>query len=371
MIPEPFASRLHALRTTMETLALDTMLITVPENRYYLSGFRAEDMNLIESSGQLLIGMDRQALLTDFRYEEQAASEAQGYDLITYREGWTQVLPELLRSFRTRRMGVEAHHLTLERFRQMEQALRDVCPQGELWGEEALVEKMRMVKTDSEIESMRQALRLTESVFAQIWQDLGSGRTERDVAWAIEKGLREAGAETVSFPPIVASGPNGALPHAVPTNRRITDEDAVIVDLGARCNLYCSDMTRTWLGPNAPQKLKEIYRIVRDAQLAAMEAIRAGVDSHEVDGVARGIIDGAGYGAAFGHGLGHGIGLAVHEKPGYGKKTSVVLQENMVLTVEPGIYISGLGGVRLENMVRVTANGCECLSQNDWFLDES
>ncbi|MGQ9485688.1 MAG: M24 family metallopeptidase [Desulfosoma sp.] len=370
MIPEPFATRLRALRTTMETLALDTMLITVPENRYYLSGFRAEDMYLTESSGQLFIGMDRQALLTDFRYEEQAASEAQGYELVIYREGWTQVLPDLLRSFRTRRLGVEAHHLTLERFRQLEQALRDVCPQGELWGEEALVEKLRMIKTASEIETMRQALRLTEAVFAQVWQDLGSGRTEKQVAWAIEKGLREAGAEGVAFPPIVASGPNGALPHAVPTDRRIREEDAVIVDLGARYNLYCSDMTRTWLGPKVPQKLKEIYRIVQEAQRAAMEAIRAGVDSHAVDGVARRIINGGGYGSAFGHGLGHGIGLAVHEKPGYGKKTSVVLQENMVLTVEPGIYVTGLGGVRLENMVRVTATGCDCLSRNEWFLDD-
>ncbi len=370
MIPEPFASRLHALRTTMESLSLDTVLITVPENRYYLSGFQAEDMNLTESSGQLLIGMDRQALLTDFRYEEQAASEALGYELVIYREGWTQVLPDLLRSFQVRRLGVEAHHLTWERFRQLQQALHEVSPQGELWGEDSLVEKFRMIKTDVEIEKMRRALRLTESVFEKIWKELSPGRTEKEVAWSIEKGLREAGAEAVSFPPIVASGPNGALPHAVPTNRRISEEDAVILDLGARYGMYCSDMTRTWLGPKVPEKLREIYRIVREAQVAAMEAIRAGVSSHDVDGVARGIIDRAGYGAAFGHGLGHGIGLAVHEKPGYGKKTSVVLQENMVLTVEPGIYISALGGVRLENMVRVTATGCECLSRNDWFLEK-
>ncbi|MEJ5364948.1 MAG: Xaa-Pro peptidase family protein [Desulfosoma sp.] len=369
MVPDPFAGRLHALRKKMESLALDAVLVTVPENRYYLSGFEAEDMNLTESSGQLLIGFDRQALLTDFRYEEQASREAPGYELVVYREGWTQVLPDVFRSFRIRRLGVEAHHLTVERFRHVEQALREVNSEAELWGEEPLVEAFRMVKDPSEIERMRHALDLAESVFDRVWQGLGPGLSEREIAWAIEKGIRESGAEAVSFPPIVASGPNGALPHAVPTERLITEEDAVILDLGARWRLYCSDMTRTWLGPRVPDKMREIYRIVREAQLAAMDAIRPGVDSHEVDGIARGIIDKAGYGSAFGHGLGHGIGLAVHEKPGYGKKTSVVLQENMVLTVEPGIYVSGLGGVRLENMVRVTAGGCECLSRNDWFVE--
>lgn len=371
MVPDPFASRLLALRKKIDTLALDAVLITVPENRYYLSGFEADDMNLTESSGQLLIGLDRQAVLTDFRYEEQASQEAPGYELVVYREGWTQVLPEVFRSFRIRRLGVEAHHLTLERYRQVEQALHEVCPEGELWSEEPLVETMRMIKDPSEIERMRRALDLAESVFDAVWRGLRPGLSEKEVAWAIEKGLRESGAEAVSFPPIVASGPNGALPHAVPTERLFTEEDAVILDLGARWRKYCSDMTRTWLGGRVPSKMREIYRIVREAQLAAMDAIRPGVDSHEVDGIARGIIDKAGYGPAFGHGLGHGIGLAVHEKPGYGKKTSVVLQENMVLTVEPGIYVSGLGGVRLENMVRVTAGGCESLSRNDWFVDSN
>lgn len=371
MVPDPFARRLHALRRKMESLALDAVLITVPENRYYLSGFEAEDMNLTESSGQLLIGLERQAVLTDFRYEEQAAREAPGYELVVYREGWTQVLPDVFRSFRIRRLGVEAHHLTMERFRQAEQALREVCPEGEVWSEEPLVESLRMIKDDLEIQRMRRVVDLAETVFDGIWHGLRPGLSEKEVAWNIEKGIRESGAEAVSFPPIVASGPNGALPHAVPTPRLITEEDAVILDLGARWGLYCSDMTRTWLGPRVQSKIREIYRIVREAQLAAMDAIRAGVDSHAVDGIARGIIDKAGYGPAFGHGLGHGIGLAVHEKPGYGKKTSVVLQENMVLTVEPGIYVSGMGGVRLENMVRVTADGCECLSRNAWFVDEN
>lgn len=369
MVQDPFAGRLHGLRKKMEFLALDAVLVTVPENRYYLSGFEAEDMNLMESSGQLLIGLDRQALLTDFRYEEQAAREASGYELVVYREGWTQVLPDVLRSFRIRRLGIEAHHLTVERFRQVEQALHEVSSEAELWGEEPLVEAFRMIKDPWEIEKMRHALNVAESVFDGVWHGLRPGLSEREIAWAIEKGIRESGAQAVSFPPIVASGPNGALPHAVPTERLITEEDAVILDLGARWRLYCSDMTRTWLGPRVSEKLRDIYRIVREAQQAAMEAIRPGVDSHEVDGIARGIIGKAGYGNAFGHGLGHGIGLAVHEKPGYGKKTSVVLQENMVLTVEPGIYLSGVGGVRLENMVRVTADGCECLSRNDWFVE--
>jgi Xaa-Pro aminopeptidase len=369
MVPDPFGRRLAAVRRKVEELDLDGVLISLPENRYYLSGFEAGDMQLTESSGFLVIGSGRQVLLTDFRYQEEAAHQARGYDLVIYKERWNQVLPDLFRDLGVRRLGVEAGHLTHQRFLEVQEALERVWEdKAEAVGLEGLVEELRMVKEPEELDRIRAAVALTEQVFDRVWQDLRPGVTEKEVAWEIEAGIRKAGAEAVSFPPIVGSGPNGALPHAVPTDRKIAAEDAVVLDLGARLRLYCSDMTRTWVGPRVPEKIREIYKIVREAQQAAMEAIRPGIDSHEVDRIARGIIERAGYGDAFGHGLGHGVGLAVHEKPGYGKKNSVVLQENMVLTVEPGIYLVGLGGVRLENMVRVTASGCESLSRDGWFL---
>jgi Xaa-Pro aminopeptidase len=189
------------------------------------------------------------------------------------------------------------------------------------------------------------------------------------VAWEIERRIREQGAESVSFPPIAASGPNAALPHAVPGERRIAPGELVILDLGSRLDRYCSDMTRTWSAGGPEARLREIYQVVREAQRAAQESIRAGKDSHEVDSVARELIRQAGYGDHFGHGLGHGVGLAVHEKPGFGKQTRMVLEENMVVTVEPGIYLPSCGGVRLENMVRVTGTGCEILNELDLFYN--
>jgi Xaa-Pro aminopeptidase len=192
---------------------------------------------------------------------------------------------------------------------------------------------------------------------------------EKDVAWRIEKGIREGGGESVSFPPIVASGPNAALPHAVPGERTILEGEGVILDLGSRVDQYCSDMTRTWIAGKPESRFADMYRIVREAQLAAQDVIRPGEESVAVDAVARGIIEKAGYGERFGHGLGHGVGLAVHEKPGLRKRQPTVLQAGMVVTVEPGIYIPGYGGVRLENMVCVTERGCEVLNRLGLFYD--
>ena len=189
------------------------------------------------------------------------------------------------------------------------------------------------------------------------------------MAWLIERGVREGGGEAVSFPPIVASGPNAALPHAVPMERKIGRGETVILDLGSKLDGYCSDMTRTWFAGEPHQKMREIYKIVREAQLSAQAAIRAGIDSVSVDSAARDLICDAGYGDNFGHGLGHGVGLAVHEKPGLRRIDPVILEENMVVTVEPGIYLPGEGGVRLENMVRITKTGCELLTREDLFYD--
>jgi Xaa-Pro aminopeptidase len=234
---------------------------------------------------------------------------------------------------------------------------------------EELVEHQRLCKDLGEIAAIKKSLAVTEKALSLVWQNLSTGKTERDVAWEIERSIREEGAEAVSFPPIVASGPNASLPHAVPTNRRIGAGEPVILDLGSKLNHYCSDMTRTWIAGTPNEKLREIYRIVRDAQLAAQDFIRAGKDTIEVDAAARNLISKAGYGENFGHGLGHGVGLAVHEKPGLRKKKSMILEEDMVVTIEPGIYLPGFGGVRLENMVRITTNGCELLNQQTLFYD--
>jgi Xaa-Pro aminopeptidase len=362
-----FLARLERFRRIMEERELDAFLVSVPENRYYLSGYEADDLLLTESSGFLYITPNRQLLLTDFRYQDAACFEAPAYEVLIYKEGLETLLPELFANTALTRLGMEGHYCTLHRYQQVERALLDARPQARVVAVENTVEGMRIIKDPHEIEQIRQSLQLTERVLADVWQTLTPGRTEKEVAWQIERGIREGGAESVSFPPIAATGPNGALPHAVPGDRRIGSGDSLILDIGSRFNRYCSDLTRTWIAEAAEPRLREIYRIVREAQLAAQDSICAGKDSHEVDQVARGIIAKAGYGDNFGHGLGHGVGLAVHEKPGFGKLSRMVLQENMVVTVEPGIYLTGYGGVRLENMVRVTTNGCELLNKLDLF----
>lgn len=369
MASSPCMERLARFRSLMEQEGLDAFLVAVPENRRYLSGYRAEDLLLTESSGYLLVSRSSQFLLTDFRYQESAREEAPDFDCVVYTVGFGQVLPELFSSLKVNRVGFEKDFLTYQRFLEMGEALRSARPSAELLPCEDLVQKLRIIKDAEEIRRIKASLALTERVLAMVWENLRPGRKEREVAWEIERSIREGGGDGVSFPPIVASGPNAALPHAEPGDRVIGIGESVILDMGSRLDGYCSDMTRTWVAGDPDPRIREIYRIVREAQLAAQEAIRAGRESVEVDGVARGIIADAGYGDQFGHGLGHGVGLAVHEKPGLRRQGPTLLEEGMVVTIEPGIYLPGVGGVRLENMVRITTTGCEVLNGAHLFYD--
>ena len=367
MQTNPFTERLERFRSIMLQQELDAFLVAVPENRYYLDGFEAEDLLLTESSGCLLITQTAKYLMTDSRYEEAARQEAPDFKLAIYTTGLKQLLPELFLDIKCERLGVEQHFLTFKRFKEVEEALSKARPPAKVIATEDLVERLRVIKDDAEIEKIRKSIRLTEKALHAAWEALAPGRTEKEMAWLIEQTIRENGGQAVSFPPIVAAGPNAALPHAVPTDRRIGAGEPVILDLGSKLDGYCSDMTRTWVSGAPNPKLKEIYKIVRQAQLSAQDKIRAGMDSVVIDSAARDLIGDAGYGDSFGHGLGHGVGLAVHEKPGLRKVDPTLLEENMVVTVEPGIYLPGFGGVRLENMVRVTKTGCEILTSEELF----
>jgi Xaa-Pro aminopeptidase len=369
MIPEPFASRLQQFRNMLGEHSLDAFLVVSPENRHYLSGYEAEDVQLTESSGYLLITGTRQFLLTDPRYEQAAMQEAPGYELVVYNQGVAQVLPDLFLASRITRLGGEGDYLTFNRFGEIGELLKKSNPRSILIATEGLIEQLRIVKEPVEIDRIKASLALTEAALKAVWERLRPGMTEKSVAWDIERIIREGGGQAVSFPPIAASGPNAALPHAVPTDRKIEDGEPLILDLGSKLDHYCSDMTRTWVAGSFSAKMEEVYRVVREAQLAAQDALRAGIDSVEIDGVARNLIARAGYGEYFGHGLGHGVGLAIHEKPGVRKHSGTILEENMVITIEPGIYLPGIGGVRLENMARVTATGCEILNREGLFFE--
>ncbi len=358
--------RIDALRQTLRAKRIDALLITAPENRRYLSGYIARDTHIAESSGVLVVSQDKLILLTDSRYELQAREEAVGFDVVLVKRGLARTLGSILRRCGVCRLGVESHYLLLSTYKRLSRLSK-----LELVETKGIVEKLRSTKTEGEIARIEEAVRLNEEVFRRVKRILKAGVTERQVAWQIENLAREAGAEDVSFEPIVAAGPNAAKPHAGTTDRVIALREPIIVDMGILLNGYCSDMTRTlWLGKPSPQ-FKEVYRIVREAQLAAMDSLRAGLKARDADRTARDIISKAGYGHAFGHALGHGVGLAVHEAPTVSPLSKDTLESGMVVTVEPGIYIPGWGGVRLENMVAIEDERCRLLNRDTTFYDFS
>jgi len=364
-----YKDRLTRLRERMRDQGVDCVWIVQPENRRYLSGFRATDLQLTESSGSLLINEQDCLLLTDSRYTEEASREAVGFAVKMVQNGIVQGLAGLLPDLGTRRLGFEKDYVTWGMHRELEKALGELSPSVELVPLEGIVEEMREVKDADERVALQASADLLSVVMGQVIDFLEPGLTERAVAWKVEQLAREGDAEDLAFPSIVASGPNSALPHAVPTDRRLGKGEPVILDLGVKLNGYCSDMTRTvFLGAPSPA-LKKIYRTVREAQAAALRKIRPGLETTFVDAVARDLITEAGFGDYFGHGLGHGVGLATHERPRLGPRKPTVLKEGMVVTVEPGIYLPGEGGVRLEEMVFLTAEGAKIMTSDPHFYD--
>ncbi|NDY42107.1 aminopeptidase P family protein [Dissulfurirhabdus thermomarina] len=356
--------RLSRFRSVIRARGLDGFLVTSPENRRYLSGFRAGDPALDESAGWLLVLPGEQLLFTDGRYEVQARSEAPGWHVVVARRGLARALGRYLGRGGVRRLAFEPDFLTVAGH----EAVRRALPGAELVALADVLPRFRAVKDPVEAAAVRRALEAAEAVFEEVAAGIRPGVTEREVAWRILEGLHRR-AEGPSFPPIVASGPNGALPHAEPGDRPLREGEPVVIDMGARLGGYCSDMTRTvFLGRPDPE-FARIYGVVRRAQLAAQGVIRAGLPAREADAAARRVIREAGYGERFVHALGHGVGLAVHEAPGLSPRNRRRLQAGMVVTVEPGIYLPGRGGVRLENMVLVTAGGAEVLGRQPGYLD--
>lgn len=357
-----FMDRISALRARLQESDVDSIWIVQPENRRYLSGFRAADLQLDESSGSLLITENRLLLLTDSRYTEEASEEAVGFEIKTLENGLPENLPDLLSELGARRLGFEKGYVTWGLHQELEEKVLARAPSARLVPLNGMVERLREIKDESEIGALQASADLLSRIMGEIIDFMEPGLTEREVAWRVETLAREGGAEEVAFPPIVASGPNGALPHAVPTQRKLEKGEPIVLDLGVRLNGYCSDMTRTvFLGAPSPE-FKGIYRTVSLAQQAAIREIRPGLQSTHVDGIARDLIEEAGFGAYFGHSLGHGVGLATHEGPRLAPRKPVTLIQGMVATVEPGIYLPGKGGVRIEDMALLTEKGAKLLT---------
>lgn len=343
--------RIARLRSVMAQQQLDAMLVSKAENRRYLTGFTG-------SAGFALVTAVEALLLVDFRYVEQAAAEAPGFEAIKADRQFIDTLVEAVSARGLARIGIEADHLTVKQHAEYAQRL----------GPASLVpidglDRLRWVKDDGEIARITKAVEIADAAFTHIRAFLRPGAVEREIAVELEFYMRRRGADGEAFPTIVASGPRSALPHGRASDRALRAGDFVTLDFGALLDGYVSDCTRTVVLGEASGKQREIYGIVRAAQQAALAGIRPGLTGREADALARAVIAEAGFGDAFGHGLGHGVGLAVHEGPSLSPREEAVLAPGHTVTVEPGIYLAGWGGVRIENLVVITEDGCRSLTR--------
>jgi Xaa-Pro aminopeptidase len=336
--------RLAALVAARE---LDSFLVTDLINVSYLTGFGG-------TNGACICGGDMRVFLTDFRYTERAETEVEGWEVVTVKDDWLGGIAERLAG----KAGFEDHHMSVRLLAKLEEKL----PEGvSLERAGGTVEKLRRIKDAAELAAIAAAAELADEIWHWSLERGLAGRSELDVARAAEARMREQGAEP-SFPTIVAAGPNGALPHAEPGEREIGRGKLVVFDMGAKLDGYCSDGTRTFATGEPGERAREVYEAVREAQGAALAAVTAGVRAEDVDAVARDLIAAAGHGERFGHGLGHGVGLEVHEEPRVSQRSEDVLEAGEVVTIEPGVYLPGELGVRIEDLVMVSEKGYRNLS---------
>jgi len=327
---------------------LDCLLVTNLVNVRYLTGFTG-------TNGACVVSSDERLFLTDFRYVEQARSQVQGYERV---EAGRDMVADLAGRLRGR-AGFDDAHMTVELHRKLGEGVAEVV---ELVSAGGLVERLREVKDELELDAIRAAAEIANEAYEELRERGLAGRTERDVALTLTRSLEGRGAEGASFPAIVAAGPHGALAHAVPRDVEIPGGTLVVIDMGAQVDGYCSDCTRTLATGPLEDGALEVYELVRRAQDEALRAVRAGASCKAVDAVARDIIAAAGHGERFGHGLGHGVGLEVHEAPRLAKTAEGDLRAGNVATVEPGVYVPGELGVRIEDLVVVTDGEPEVLT---------
>jgi len=341
--------RLRKLQTSIAEKGLDALLLSQPENLRYLSGFTG-------SSGWLLISGQNAILATDFRYVEQAKGESPDFEITQTKQKLRDWLPGLVSDLGWHKLGFEANFISYEGYHKLSEAIKTKQVNLKLVPTTGVVEQLRSIKEPEELGFITKAVELVDAAFEQAIAIIRPGITEKEAAWEIEKFLRQEGSEGMPFEIIVASGPNSALPHARPAEKIICSGEPVLIDMGARISGYCSDFSRTLFLGETDKSLQEIYNVALKAQTTAIKRIESGMDASQADRLARSVVEQAGYGDAFGHGLGHGVGLAVHEFPTLGPRSSDSLVDGMVFTIEPGIYLAGKGGIRIEDMV-VLKNG--------------
>lgn len=339
----------------LDVYGLDAMLLTGEANRFYVSGFHSSG-----TDGVALVTKAGAYYFTDSRYTEAAGRCLVGAELreIGRGRGYTTLIEEVVKEQDVRCLGFEEAYMTVEDYERFRKALS--C---ELKPATELLRQMRMVKTAEEIEAIEGAQRIAELALENILEEIRPGVTEKEIAARLQYLMLHYGASDMSFDPIVVSGPNGSLPHGVPSEKEIQNGEFVTMDFGCIYRGYCSDMTRTIAVGYATEEMQRVYHTVLEAQQAGIQAAKAGVTGKTVDGAARAVIDAAGYGAYFGHSFGHGIGVEIHEAPNASPMNQEPLPVGAVISAEPGIYLPGKLGVRIEDMILLTEDGCKNLTK--------
>jgi Xaa-Pro aminopeptidase len=351
--------RLAKLREKLASSNLDAAFLYSKENRRYISGFTG-------STGYIIVTADKAYFVTDFRYRDQAQNQCKGFDVIIHGSSLINQLKETISNTKIKNIGIEENFMTVAFYDNLKSNLENV----ELLPLKGIMDDLRLYKDADEIENIAVAASIADAAFTHILGFIKPGKTEIEVAVELEYFCKQNGATEMSFESIVASGVRSSLPHGIFTEKIINNGEFLTLDFGCVYNGYCSDMTRTVFVGKADEKQKNIYNTVLEAQEKALEQIKPGMLGKEVDKIARDIITAAGFGENFGHGLGHGVGLAVHEEPRLSPLGERVLETNMVVTDEPGIYIAEYGGVRIEDLVLVTERGNRVLSKSPKHLIE-
>lgn len=346
--------RLTAVRNKLSEWEVDALLITSASNYRWLSGFTG-------SACTLLITADRALLGTDFRYWEQATQQAPAFELIKMGRGEEYAsVHDMAGMTHAQTIGVEGNHLSINQFKQLNEKegnTHNWVPLGET------IETLRLIKTPAEIEQIRSAAAITDWAMSQVNEWAKVGMSEQALAWQLEKAMRERGAEGMAFEVIVASGPNAALAHHRPGQRTLQPGDSIVIDMGAKLNGYHSDLTRSFhMGTEPDETFWQVYNLVLAAQENALSKMRPGMKGQEIDALARDVINEAGHKEHFGHSLGHGVGLEIHEGPSLSWVNEKEIPSGSVLTIEPGVYVPGWGGVRIEDLVVLGDDGVHFLS---------
>lgn len=345
-------TRIEKIKQILDELSLDAFYITHIPNIRYITGFSG-------SSAFVIITKNNNYFLTDFRYKEQSAEQVKGFEIVVNYQA-SEEIKKIFAAEGFKRVGFESTHMTVNGL----SALNKANPGVEFVPVAERIEKLTMIKAPEEVELIKKAIEVTDKTFSKLLEIIKPGMKEKDVSAEISYWHKKFGADKDAFDPIVASGWRGCLPHGVASSKIIESGEMVTLDFGCIYNGFCSDLTRTISVGEPSEEMKKIYNIVYDAQQKAINSAKAGMTTKNLDSIARDYIAENGYGDKFGHGLGHGLGIEVHEMPGVSQRTDISLPAGVVVTIEPGIYVEKLGGVRIEDDILITDGGCEVLNKS-------